>query len=170
MAFLLDSSRKQKQNICDASLFVQSENWIWSRVSRGYNQSLSQFTSIMTDRFIYSQELCLTKKKRIFSLFFFFELVKGMISEDKPNRFFLPPLCSILCGFFHQFFFFCRSRVYFFWCTVFLCNCYQNVCQTQPWFINLIIILPRERKTLMLITWLNEILECPFTDKCIFLQ
>ena len=159
MAFLLDSSRKQKQNICDASLFVQSENWIWSRVSRGYNQSLSQFTSIMTDRFIYSQESYVWPKKKEFSvLFFFFELVKGMISEDKPNRFFLPPLCSNLCVFFHQFFFFFRSWVYFFWCTVFLCNCYQNVCQTQPWFINLIIILPRERKTLMLITWLNEIL------------
>lgn len=97
------------------------------------------------------------KKKEFSVLFFFFELVKGMISEDKPNGFFLPPLCSILCGFFHQFLF-CRSRGYFFWCTVFLCNCYQNVCQTQPWFINLIIILPRERKTLMLITWLNEIL------------
>lgn len=107
MAFLLDSSRKQKQNICDASLFAQSENWIWSRVSRGYNQSLSQFTSIMTDRFIYSQESYVWPKKKEFSvLFFFFELVKGMISEDKPNRFFLPPLCSILCGFFHQFFFF----------------------------------------------------------------
>lgn len=107
MAFLLDSSRKQKQNICDASLFVQSENWIWSRVSRGYNQSLSQFTSIMTDRFIYSQKSYVWPKKKDFSvLFFFFELVKGMISEDKPNRFFLPPLCSILCGFFHQFFFF----------------------------------------------------------------
>lgn len=107
MAFLLDSSRKQKQNMCDASLFVQSENWIWSRVSRGYNQSLSQFTSIMTDRFIYSQESYVWPKKKEFSvLFFFFELVKGMISEDKPNRFFLPPLCSILCGFFHQFFFF----------------------------------------------------------------
>ena len=72
MAFLLDSSRKQKQNICDASLFVQSENWIWSRVSRGYNQSLSQLTSIMTDRFIYSQESYVwPKKKRIFSLIFF---------------------------------------------------------------------------------------------------
>lgn len=107
MAFLLDSSRKQKQNICDASLFVQSENWIWSRVSRGYNQSLSQFTSIMTDRFIYSQKSYVWPKKKDFSvLFFFFELVKGMISEDKPNRFFLTPLCSILCGFFHQFFFF----------------------------------------------------------------
>lgn len=106
MAFLLDSSRKQKQNICDASLFVQSENWIWSRVSRGYNQSLSQFTSIMTDRFIYSQESYVWPKKKNFQSYFFFELVKGMISEDKPNRFFLPPLCSILCVFFHQFFFF----------------------------------------------------------------
>lgn len=74
MAFLLDSSRKQKQNICDASLFAQSENWIWSRVSRGYNQSLSQFTSIMTDRFIYSQESYVWPKKKEFSVLFFFRV------------------------------------------------------------------------------------------------
>lgn len=158
MAFLLDSSRKQKQNICDASLFVQSENWIWSRVSRGYNQSLSQFTSIMTDRFIYSQESYVWPKKKEFSVLFFFRVSERYDQWRQTKQIFFTTFVFNFVWFFFINFFFCRSRVYFFWCTVFVCNCYQNVCQTQPWFINLIIILPRERKTLMLITWLNEIL------------
>lgn len=109
------------------------------------------------------------QKKRIFSLIFFFRVSERYDQWRQTKQIFFTTFVFNFVCFFSSIFFFCRSRVYFFWCTVFLCNCYQNVCQTQPWFINLIIILPRERKTLMLITWLNEILECPFTDKCIFL-
>ena len=107
MAFLLDSSRKQKQNICDASLFkvkIESDpEFLGVTISHCHSlPALWQIVLSILKRVMFDQ-----KKKNFQSFFFFFfELVKGMISEDKPNRFFLPPLCSILCGFFHQFFFF----------------------------------------------------------------
>lgn len=104
------------------------------------------------------------QKKKEFSVFFCCWVFKSFVQWRQTKQIILPPLCSIMWGSFFSSNFFLADLF-----LVFLCNCYQNVCQAHPWFINLIIILPRERKTLIVITWLNEILEYPFTAKCIFL-